>query len=376
MDAGEYQGAYDTHSTTGPNGFGGQSLSMSTNSGAWGFFLSGARQQSDMRQEPVMFDTVNKRVVNLHNAGDDYFGFAKIQFTPGTHDVFSLELNASQTKFATPYDTTGGTFRRTITRTTRTASPTTLNWHHLFGDSSSRGQAPSELFTGLYVRHGGLDYLPGAGDTPQFIFFPDTLTPYNLTEHRSFTTYGLKFDYAFRPARELEFKVGTQSSLTTGHENFSTVAGNGSLGPASDSPLTGDDIGVYAQTSYSPTEWFELRTGARYDDHEAPLRGHPESAEPAHVRLNCFPSPATGVLNSCITAGGSSCPPTSRICGRSPARPRAAQPQCQRSPSATTSTRPGLRIGSQTRGSSPKSPTTIRTAALVSTTTPSLAPTS
>src|SRR5229473_2312510 len=34
----------------------GQSLTVSANSGNWGFFASGSRQESDMRREPVVFD--------------------------------------------------------------------------------------------------------------------------------------------------------------------------------------------------------------------------------------------------------------------------------------------------------------------------------
>ena len=42
-----------------PRGFNGQSLSMSTNNGPWGFFFSGARQFSDMRIEPVILDPID-----------------------------------------------------------------------------------------------------------------------------------------------------------------------------------------------------------------------------------------------------------------------------------------------------------------------------
>jgi hypothetical protein len=35
----------------------GQSFAASQNVGRWGWFASGARQQTDKRREPVMFDT-------------------------------------------------------------------------------------------------------------------------------------------------------------------------------------------------------------------------------------------------------------------------------------------------------------------------------
>ena len=56
--------------------------------------------------------------------------------------------------------------------------------------------------------------------------------------------------------------------------------------------MTGHDIGVYAQTAYSPTEWFELRAGLRYDAHNAPFAGTATQVSP-RVRLNFYPSTST-----------------------------------------------------------------------------------
>jgi len=75
------------------------------------------RQATDMRREPVVFDTARNEVVNFHNHGDDFFGFAKAQYTPSLSDVVNLEGNFSQTKFEVPYDSTGGTFRTTTNGT-------------------------------------------------------------------------------------------------------------------------------------------------------------------------------------------------------------------------------------------------------------------
>jgi hypothetical protein len=106
-----YLGAFQSGTTNGPTGFNGQSVSASGNSGKWGMFFSGARQFSDMRLEPVIFDTTGSKIINFHNNGTDYFGFGKIQYTPSANDVFSLELNSSQTNFAVPFDSTGGAFQ-------------------------------------------------------------------------------------------------------------------------------------------------------------------------------------------------------------------------------------------------------------------------
>jgi hypothetical protein len=104
-----------------------------------------------------------------------------------------------------------------------------LGWRHQFGTKTS-GAGSSEFFSGLFYRHGSLTYDPSTQDQPQFVFFPDT-TPRNLQEHRTFNAYGIKADYTVRPADELEFKFGTISSLTRGHEDFSTFAANGVRDP-------------------------------------------------------------------------------------------------------------------------------------------------
>src|SRR5207248_83960 len=119
-----------------------------------------------------------------------------------------------------------------------------FGWRHSFPAS---GEKTSELFTGAFYRHGSLSYVPGVADDPQFVFFPDTLTPYNLNEDRAFNTVGLKLDYSIKPQEHLEFKFGGLGSLTRGHEDFVTTAADGSHGPASNSNLTGGDGGAYIQ---------------------------------------------------------------------------------------------------------------------------------
>lgn len=286
-NASTYFGAYDNSTTKGSRNFNGQSLSLSTNSGRWGFYVSGSKQQSDMRREPVLFDTTAKHVLNFHNNGDDYFGFAKIQYTPGTNDVFNLEANASQTKFAVPFDSSGGVVQDDHQKDVN--SFVNFGWRHQFDGGVQN--APNEFFGGLFYRSGSLNYAPGTTNDPQFVFYPSP-TPYNLTEDRNFTTYGAKIDYTYHASEAVEFKVGTTSTVTTGHENFSTTAANGSNGPASNSGLSGSDIGVYAQTAISPVEWFEIRTGARYDAHTAPFAGTRSQLSP-RIRLNFYPSNLT-----------------------------------------------------------------------------------
>jgi hypothetical protein len=290
-DLSTYYGAYDSKTTTQDRGFNGQSLSASTNTGPWGFFFSGTRQSSDMRMEPVILIPGTNKVQNFHNQGNDLFGFGKIQFTPSTNDVLSLDLNSSRTRFQVPYDTSGNTVLDD--HQTDMNSFVNLGWRHQFGalnQSTSRGDN-SDLFAALYYRHGSLGYVPGANDTPQFAFFPDP-NQYNLSENRSFNQLGLKLDYTIHPQHDLEFKFGTTTARTTGHEDFVTTDASGNHGPSSNANLTGWDAGVYAQTAFTPIEQFELRTGVRYDAHNAPFADTKSQVSP-RIRLNFYPSPAT-----------------------------------------------------------------------------------
>jgi hypothetical protein len=270
----------------------GQTLSLSTNAGKWGFFASGTRQETDMRREPVIFDTTGDRgAVNFNNHGLDWFAFGKVRFTPDANNIFDLNGNWSQTKFQVPYDSTGGVFLDDNQKDVN--SFVNLGWRHLFrarADESVR----DEFFAGAFYRHGSLGYVPGIDDTPSFVFFPDTLTPYNLQEDRSFNTVGAKVDYTLHVRHGLEFKTGFLASRTTGHEDFETVDSSGNAGPASNSDLSGYDVGLYAQTAWSPREWVEIRAGLRWDNHNAPFAGTRHQVSP-RVRLNFFPNPANTI---------------------------------------------------------------------------------
>jgi outer membrane receptor for ferrienterochelin and colicins len=273
----------------------GQGLSASTDAGKLGFFFSGSHQATDMRREPVILDPGTNEVQNFHNHGDDWYGFGKIQYTPSLNDVVNLDLNLSQTKFQIPFDTTGNTQLDDNQRDIN--SFVNLGWRHQFagpeyagsGNAANAGAAP-EVFLGLFYRHGGLRYTPGANDDPQFIFFPDP-TPYSIRENRNFDALGLKADYSIHLAREMEIKFGTLTQFTRGHEDFTTADAGGNPGPASNSGLKGWDAGGYAQIAYSPVEQFEIRTGLRYDAHNAPFAETQSQLSP-RVRLNFFPNSA------------------------------------------------------------------------------------
>jgi outer membrane receptor for ferrienterochelin and colicin len=273
-DASAYAGSFNSS---------GQSLSMSTNTGRLGIFGSFARQVTDMRREPVAFDTITFAPINVHNHGEDLFTFGKLTWSASERDVLNLDANWSRTAFQVPFNpalTSSFSDRQRDVN-----SFVNLSWRH-------RAAERNELFAGLFFRHGSLDYLPGANDEPQFFFYPDTTTAYDISEARAFNTLGIKLDYAVHPAQELELKSGLLVQRTTGSENFQATAQDGTLGPGSSSALTGSDVGVYTQVAWSPVEKLELRTGVRFDAHTAPFAGTQRQVSP-RVRLNFFPSAAT-----------------------------------------------------------------------------------
>ena len=270
LDASSYRGSFSAN---------GQALNISTNADKWGFFFSGARQATDMRREPVAFDSLHNSVENFHNDGTDLFGFGKIQYIPSDRDVVNLELNRSRTRFAVPFDSAEGVIDDHQQDVNGFVN---LGWRHRF--------EASELFLGALFRDGSLTYTPGLSDSATFVFFPDT-AHYILSEDRNFHTAGVKLDYTLQPHHGLEFKTGVLASYTGGHEDFSTVTNSGRPGPASSSDLKGSDVGVYAQTAIAPSDHWEIRTGVRFDNHNAPFAGNQHQVSP-RVKLSVFPDPA------------------------------------------------------------------------------------
>ncbi len=282
MNASGFGGAFNTN---------GQSVSASTNSGKIGFFAAVSRQSTDMRREPVVYDTVTFQPYNFHNHGEDLFTFAKLQINAGEKDLLNLQTNWSRTTFQVPFDSTGGALANDNQRDMNAF--VNLGWRHQFAPSSAGSDIATqgaELFTGLFFRTGSLRYTPGTTDAPQFQFFPDT-TLYNLRENRTFSTLGIKSDYTYHAGEELEWKSGVLAQFTSGSEAFSTFSTNGRTGPASNSGLNGSDLAAYTQIGWSLTEHVELRTGVRFDAHTAPFAGTQRQVSP-RVRLNFFPDPA------------------------------------------------------------------------------------
>ena len=263
-----------------------ENLSLSHQAGNLGIFVSGSRQVTDMRQEPVLFDPVSLAPINFHNHGEDDFGFGKLQWLPSARDLVNLDVNLSRTKLGVPFDSTGGT--TLDDHQNEINGFENLSWQHDLGEG---GKPTGTLRAAAFQRHGKLDYLSGISDTPQFIFFPDP-TSYDLEEHRSFQTTGLKVDYEAHLSHAVEWKAGAQGSFTTGHEKFTTLDGSGNPGPLSDSDLHGHDLGGFAQAVFLPVEQFEIRPGVRYDRHTAPFAGTTDQVSP-RLKLSWLPNPAT-----------------------------------------------------------------------------------
>src|SRR5467141_1183478 len=278
LDASGYGGSFSAN---------GQGVNLSTNAGKWGFFLSGARQSTDMRREPLVFDTLHNKVENFHNDGTDLFGFGKVQYVPTDRDVLNLDVDRSRTRFAVPFDSANGIIDDHQQDVNGFVN---LGWRHRFAEDASGEGGSSELFTGAFFRDGSLNYTPGLSDSATFQFPGDT-SHYIISEDRNFRTVGVKLDYTLQPHHGLEFKTGVLASYTSGHEDFSSVTNNGTSGPSSNSDLKGSDVGVYAQTAIAPSDHWELRVGARFDNHNAPFAGNRNQVSP-RVKLSFFPDPA------------------------------------------------------------------------------------
>ena len=278
LDASGYGGSFSAN---------GQGVNLSTNAGKWGFFLSGARQSTDMRREPLVFDTLHNKVENFHNDGTDLFGFGKVQYVPTDRDVMNLDVDRSRTRFAVPFDSANGVIDDHQQDVNGFVN---LGWRHRFAEDASGEGGSSELFTGAFFRDGTLNYTPGLTDSATFQFPGDT-NHYIISEDRNFRTVGVKLDYTLQPHHGLEFKTGVLASYTSGHEDFSSVTNNGTPGPSANSDLKGSDVGVYAQTAIAPSDHWELRVGARFDNHNAPFAGNRNQVSP-RAKLSFFPDPA------------------------------------------------------------------------------------
>jgi hypothetical protein len=269
----------------GAFGTAGQSLFAGGNVGQLGLVLSGTRRVTDMWRDPVMPAPGTGEPLNFHNRGDDRFGFTKLQYTAGPRDFVTFDVNLSRTHFEVPFDSTGGVqlHDQQIERN----GFGSVAWHHALGERTGDGQ----LFLALYARSSALAYTPGTGESPQFVFHPDTVR-YNVTEDRTGRTTGIKLDLLLPSTGAVQLKTGVDGSIVTGHEHFATADARGRAGPAVDAPIHGGDLGVYLEGTIQPAPLWEIRPGVRYDLHAAPLAADATQLSP-RLKLSLFPSPRT-----------------------------------------------------------------------------------
>ena len=271
----------------GSFGADGENLLVSTTGGPWGVLMSGTRSETEMRREPVMA-TARGVPLNFHNAGQDQYAFGKIEYTPSSRDVVTLDINASRTHAGIPYDSAFG-----VLDDYQTDVNGFLNLalrHQLSAAHDGRGE--SAVFTAVYLRRSTIDYIPGATDRPQFVFYPDTSGRFNVDEHRAATTAGVKADFAFAPVRMLTLKSGINASYVIGREDFNTTDSLQRSGPSVNTGLRGGDAGLYAQSVFDPSSHWEVRAGVRLDHHVAPIAGDEHQASP-RLRINWYPDPRT-----------------------------------------------------------------------------------
>jgi len=235
----------------------GDDLSISDHLGKLGFFLSGSRQETDRR-----IDTPTPDIFNDH--GFDYFLYGKFDYVLSDNEYLTANLNLGKTNTQVPYDSV-----EAIAQDIQQTSNSFQNVSY-FKTLNSDIDHESNLFIGGDAREGELIYTPGSVDPPNFQFAGDTVHNYLLSEHRTFTTIGMRTTFDKRISHEFMYKVGFNFSATSGKEDYTSRDSLQNPGPTSDIIFHGSDFGVFAEVDYHPMEWTSLELGERYDQHIAP----------------------------------------------------------------------------------------------------------
>jgi hypothetical protein len=252
----------------------GQSLSASDHLEKFGYFISGSRQETDRRIDPPT-------EYLSHDHGFDYFLYGKFDYLLSASDYFTMNLNWGRTYTEIPFDSVETGIVDDRQKTTNAFQ--TLSYFHTISEKQDK---ESDLFAGIYAREGGLQFIPGAINEPNFQFSGDS-TPYVLGEDRSFTTFGVRTKYTSRLSHEFSYAAGFNLSVTNGKEHFTSRDSAGNAGPTVSTDYTGSDFGVFAQAELHPLEWTRLDLGLRYDQHIAPSVSMQKQFSP-RIRWNVF----------------------------------------------------------------------------------------
>jgi hypothetical protein len=282
LDLATYAGSYLTSADNGPADLAGafrrlnsngESLSLSNNVGDLGFFLSGARQETDRRIDqptPELF----------HDHGFDYFLYGKAHYILGERDYLTTNLNYSLTQTEVPYDP-ATQIRNDLQRSYNAFQ--TLSYFHTF---SLENDHESNFFTGIYAREGGLKFTPGLDDQPKQYLGSDTTHGYVVDEDRRFLTLGIRSKYDIELSHQLAVTAGGSFSTTMGTEDFRFVSTDVE-GPHTLSNFSGSDFGLFVQSQWHPVEWGRFDLGIRYDRHIAPDVAMQSQFSP-RIKLNFF----------------------------------------------------------------------------------------
>ena len=235
----------------------GQRISFSDHIGAFGYFFSGARQETNRRiDQPV------QQLFNDH--GFDYFLYSKMDYFFSEKDYITTNLNYSKTQTQIPFDSAEGI--NFDTQGSYNAFQT-LSYYHIFSTETDNS---SDLFAGFYVREGGLTFTTNPYDQTVQYIGTDTSTAYTFNQNRSFISYGARFKYNQEFSHYFSFNTGFNLNVTNGKENFQFKNTDGS-GPINNSKFNGSDFSLFGQTNIHPFEWTRIEAGLRYDQHIAPV---------------------------------------------------------------------------------------------------------
>jgi CarboxypepD_reg-like domain len=263
-----YAGSYLTsnNGNPGPNvgtfkslNSNGQRISFSNHTGVFGYFFSGARQETGRRIDQPMRE-------NFNDHGFDYFLYGKMDYFFSDKDYLTANLNYSKTQTQIPFDSAEG-----INFDTQGSynSFQTFSYYHIFSSGTDKS---SDLFAGLYVREGGLTFGTSPFDQTVQYLGTDTTTGYTVDQDRSFVSYGSGLKYSDELSHHFAFNLGFNLSATSGKEKFQFKSLNGN-GPLNNTLFKGSDLSVFGQTNIHPFEWTRIEAGLRYDHHVSPVIG-------------------------------------------------------------------------------------------------------
>ena len=253
----------------------GQRISFSDHFGPFGYFFSGARQETDRRiDQPV------KELFNDH--GFDYFLYGKMDYFLSGKDYLTANLSYSKTQTQIPFDPVEGSNYDTQGSYNSFQS---LSYYHNYSTEIDKA---SDLFAGIYIREGGLNFVAGPYDQTVQYIGTDTTTPYTVNQDRNFVSYGTRIKYSDEISHHFAFNLGFNFSATSGKEKFQFKNFNRN-GPVNSTNFKGSDFSLFAQTSIHPFEWTRIGAGMRYDQHIAPVIGLQTQINP-RFKISFFPS--------------------------------------------------------------------------------------